>query len=45
MVKNEFKYTFNNPYPPDEFAEHLIRVLVEANFKKLEEALLSKIPE
>jgi len=48
MKRKKLNYRFHNPNPPEVTAEYLMRILVESNARKVEQALQEaahEIPE
>ena len=45
MRKQKLIYRFHDPNPPGVLAEHVLNVLIEANFSKIEEAVLAAAKE
>ena len=41
MRKQKLIYRFHDPNPPGVLAEHVLNVLIEANFSKIEKAVLA----
>ena len=43
MKKQKLNYRFHNPNTPEATADYIIKVLMEANKKKLEQALKEEV--